>query len=92
MCNVKSAQFPNATPVTFAFALGEALLKQEGQNAWANYVVGVLEEFRQRGVNVGGLDAHLTSNIPSGAGVSSSAAVELAIAEVGEDSLQGPVC
>jgi len=68
--------------VTFPFVLEEALQKQEGENAWANYVVGVLEEFRQRGVNVGGLDVYLTSNIPSGAGVSSSAAVELAIAKL----------
>uniref|UniRef100_A0A7S1EVP5 Galactokinase n=1 Tax=Noctiluca scintillans TaxID=2966 RepID=A0A7S1EVP5_NOCSC len=82
VCRVKSAQFPNAPLVMFPFSLGDPLPKQEGEFAWANYVGGVLEEFRQRGIDVGGLDIYITSNIPSGAGVSSSAACELAVAKL----------
>ncbi len=47
---------------------------------WADYVKGVLEELRQRGVNFSGFNAAIHSNIPIGAGMSSSAALEVATA------------
>lgn len=48
--------------------------------AWGNYVRGVLHGFRELGHQVPGFDAFLSSTIPLGAGLSSSAALELAVA------------
>lgn len=53
----------------------------EAQPKWANYARGVMQYFReQTGCTLPGFDAYITSNVPSGGGLSSSAAFELATA------------
>jgi galactokinase len=47
---------------------------------WSDYPVGVLRQLQQRGVDVPAFDLHLSGNVPFGAGVSSSASVEVATA------------
>lgn len=47
---------------------------------WANYLRGVIAGFQQRGVKVAGFDAFIVSDVPGGAGLSSSAALECAMA------------
>jgi galactokinase len=47
---------------------------------WANYLRGVIRGFQDRGHNIPGFDAYILSSIPSGAGLSSSAALECATA------------
>lgn len=47
---------------------------------WGAYVIGTLWALREYGVVVPGCELHLTSILPSGAGLSSSAAVECAVA------------
>jgi len=47
---------------------------------WAHYPAGVAWSLEQRGLAVGGLDAAVASSVPVGAGLSSSAAVEVAFA------------
>ncbi|MCL4785549.1 MAG: hypothetical protein KJ070_01970 [Verrucomicrobia bacterium] len=47
---------------------------------WADYVKGVLAQLRQRGVNFSGFNAAIHGTIPMGAGLSSSAALEVATA------------
>jgi len=47
---------------------------------WSDYLQGVLVAFRERGHPVVGLDAVVASTVPSGAGLSSSAALEVAFA------------
>ena len=47
---------------------------------WANYVKGVLEQLRKRGVHFSGFNAAIHGTIPQGAGMSSSAALEVATA------------
>ncbi len=49
---------------------------------WATYVAGVLWLLAQDGIPAGGWRGVITSDIPSGAGLSSSAALEVAIAKV----------
>jgi galactokinase len=48
--------------------------------SWANYLKGVLEQLRKRGVNFTGFNAAISGTIPMGAGMSSSAALEVATA------------
>lgn len=43
--------------------------------AWVNYLMGVMEGIRRQGKVIGGVDCVLGSNIPAGAGMSSSAAL-----------------
>lgn len=45
---------------------------------WSNYIRGVIWALQAAGHAVGGFDAALTGNIPAGAGLSSSAALEVA--------------
>lgn len=47
---------------------------------WANYVKGVLAELQKRGVAFGGFNAAIHGTLPIGAGMSSSAALEVATA------------
>ena len=43
---------------------------------WACYVFGVCKELQKHGVSLGGFNAAITGDVPSGAGMSSSAALE----------------
>jgi galactokinase len=53
-------------------------LKPRG--TWDDYPLGVVEMLRQAGAPVGGFEAHFTADLPPGAGLSSSAALEVATA------------
>jgi galactokinase len=55
---------------------------------WSNYLRGVVQGFRKRGIAVPGFDAFIVSSLPGGAGLSSSAALECAVATLLE-SLTG---
>ena len=43
---------------------------------WANYIFGVCREIQKRGYSIGGFDTVFFGNVPIGAGMSSSAALE----------------
>ena len=49
-------------------------------HGWAAYVAGVVWALRQRGYDVGGADVHVDGDVPRGAGLSSSAALECSAA------------
>jgi galactokinase len=55
-------------------------LKRFPNGNWANYPVGVIAGFQARGLNLGGFDALVYSTVPLGGGLSSSAALEVAMA------------
>ncbi|MEU6309357.1 galactokinase [Streptomyces sp. NPDC047014] len=65
-----------------------AELAPGGVTGWARYPAGVVWALRERGLPVGGADVHLDSTVPVGAGLSSSAALECAVA-VAYDELYG---
>jgi galactokinase len=48
--------------------------------SWANYPLGVIQQFELAGHSITGFDATVSGNLPAGAGLSSSAAFELATA------------
>ena len=52
---------------------------------WAAYVAGVLWALRQAGHEVGGMELAFSSDVPSGAGLSSSAALECAVGAAASD-------
>jgi len=55
--------------------------KGDAESDWADYVKGVVDQLNKAGANVGGFDAVLTSDVPMGAGVSSSAALLVSTAQ-----------
>jgi len=48
--------------------------------AWLNYIKGVAAELTAIGIDLGGIDLSINGEIPLGAGLSSSASLELAVA------------
>ena len=51
-----------------------------GELFWLSYVTGVVEMLRREGIEPRGFDVAITSDLPTGAGLSSSAALETGIA------------
>lgn len=52
------------------------------QCMWANYILGVVDQFRMKGIELKGFDIAVYGDIPMGGGLSSSAALECATALV----------
>jgi galactokinase len=59
-------------------SLGLLSKKHEGQ--WVNYPLGVINEFNKQMKAIGGLDLYYSGDIPAGAGLSSSASIEMVTA------------
>lgn len=57
-------------------------LQPDAKGRWSNYPKGVLAGFLERGHPVHGFDALIATNVPIGAGLSSSAALETAMASL----------
>ncbi|WP_330351511.1 galactokinase [Streptomyces sp. NBC_00582] len=55
-------------------------LVPESDESWTAYPAGVVWALREAGHPVAGADIHLTSTVPTGAGLSSSAAIEVVVA------------
>ena len=55
-----------------------ANLSAQPNTGWANYILGVLQGLKDRGITLSGLELELSSNLPMGAGLSSSAALTVA--------------
>ncbi len=53
---------------------------EKSKKGWPNYILGVVEQFQKRGLEIRGFDCVFGGNIPLGAGLSSSAALECAFA------------
>jgi galactokinase len=70
----------------FAADLGDFFLSEcldpvfQTEKMWANYLLGVLSEARKDGLQIGGLNLAFGGDVPLGAGLSSSAAIESAMA------------
>ena len=55
-------------------------LRRSAEEAWANYPLGVVHELVEAGLPLRGFAAEITSTLPPGGGLSSSAALEVATA------------
>jgi galactokinase len=65
--------------VQFQETLKVGSFSYQTEKKWANYILGVLEEFRLDGVDLPGLQIAIDGNIPQGAGLSSSASLEVGV-------------
>ncbi len=55
-------------------------LRRLSEEPWADYLTGVVKVMREAGHPIGAFEASLSSTVPPGAGLSSSAAIEVATA------------
>lgn len=70
-----------ATAIDDAIAEFDVSAPQEiSTPKWSNYLRGVIDGFQKRGHTIPGFDAYILSSVPGGAGLSSSAALECAMA------------
>ncbi|MEJ8819183.1 galactokinase [Lacibacter sp. H407] len=67
-----------AADLNESFSTAVSDLKPVNDISWPNYILGAAAQFIKLGIPLPGFNAILTSNVPMGAGLSSSAAVECA--------------
>ena len=86
-CGITAMVRPNGSERVRAYAIdlddsAEFGLNEEDKPAasWARYIFGVCREIIKRGGKIGGFDAAFSGDVPLGAGMSSSAALESAFA------------
>lgn len=65
-------------------SLDDLVPRSSGPDYWINYLIGVVAGYRERGIETPGFEVAIASTLPSGAGLSSSAALETATALVVE--------
>jgi galactokinase len=70
--NVRSQSFDGAV----SFDIGDDLRPKHN---WSDYVVGVIDQVRRSGERLRGMDILIQGDVPIGAGLSSSAAIEVAV-------------
>ncbi|HEU4385417.1 MAG TPA: galactokinase [Anaeromyxobacteraceae bacterium] len=69
---------------TVAFSLAEPI-RRDPDHPWSDYLRGVLQVLREAGWALSGMDLAVGGTLPQGAGLSSSAALEVATALVAAD-------
>ena len=75
---VIAADYDNQTD---EFSLDAPVVTHDSQQ-WANYVRGVVKHLLKRDSSFGGADLVISGNVPQGAGLSSSASLEVAVGTV----------
>ena len=78
--DVSRAGSGSGSPVTIHF--DDLRPRTDPAETWMNYVIGVLAVYRSAGIELPGFCATIDSTLPTGAGLSSSAALETGIALV----------
>ena len=73
VATVASAAYAGAPPCTFDIG------REAKQGSWIDYVQGTVQAAMRTGDAIGGFDAWVTSDVPIGAGLASSAALEVAL-------------
>ena len=72
--NKKSIAFALDKDESHSFSLTEITPLEKGD--WRNYILGVIGEVQKKGIELGNFNLVFSGNIPGGAGMSSSAALE----------------
>ena len=60
--------------------IGDIKNLKKSEKSWANYILGVVDGFLKRDFTLAGFNLYIYGNVPLGAGLSSSAAIECATA------------
>ncbi len=73
--NIAELISEESDPVSVTFVIGE----EDVALSWGDYVKGAVVALRRAGVAIGGFTARISSEVPRGAGLSSSAALVVAV-------------
>jgi len=73
ICHIFSVDYKE----NFSFSINE--MEPTKERGWANYIMGVVNEFQKAGKKISGFDCAFGGDIPIGSGLSSSAALECGI-------------
>lgn len=84
---VVSADYPGERD---EFSL-QAPIAFQDDRLWVNYVRGVVQSLLQAGLTLGGVDLAIQGNIPQGAGLSSSASLEVAVGQTFKELFNLPL-
>ena len=87
MVNVVAADYDNQQD---QFDLQDPIVSHPTQ-LWSNYIRGVIKHLQLRGFDFQGADLVVTGNVPQGAGLSSSASLEVVIGETFRQLYQLPL-
>lgn len=84
-CNVALHPSDSSDCTILAYDLGNKITfgddtENKSSTSWVNYILGVRRAFKKRGIELPSFNAIIRSEIPVGAGLSSSAALESAFA------------
>jgi galactokinase len=74
-------------PVPFEFTLGT----ESRRGRWTDYLQGITWVLRREGYNIGGADIRIESDVPLGSGLSSSAALEIALLRAFREAYSLPI-
>jgi galactokinase len=77
-----------ATDLDEIFSVSLEDIKPVSKVSWPNYILGAAAQFQKRGLLTKGFNAVISSDVPIGAGLSSSAAVECAMVYALNELLQ----
>lgn len=66
----------------FSLDISDDTIHEEEKNTTPSIIRGIARAFRERGIIVKGWDANISSNVMIGSGLSSSASIEVLIAEI----------
>jgi galactokinase len=72
------------------FSLDSPIVSHPNQR-WSDYVRGVIKHLQQRNADFGGADLVISGNVPQGAGLSSSASLEVAVGQAMQALYQLPL-
>jgi len=82
--NLRSQNFADR----LSFDLNDGLRPKHN---WSDYVVGVIDQIKRSGQSLRGADMLIDGNVPIGAGLSSSAAIEVAVAFAFQSAQEMPI-
>lgn len=69
-----------STNFDLSVELSKGQINKANSDNWVNYPLGVVDQFVKRGFDINGIDCLFSGNVPNGAGLSSSASIEVVTA------------
>lgn len=87
----KSGYTLHAADLNESIQIASDAIQPQVRGHWSNYLLGMMDQFQQRGIHIPASTVVLHSEVPLGAGLSSSAAISVAMGKALQAFVQVPV-